>query len=413
MFITRSTFKALGGEALVLTTAQFSALLISFIGTILVTRALGPESRGVYAWVLTLQGMTVQLATLVTYPAVRKLAAEQPLSQSGPLAGTIAALTLCGSLLIIPPYIYGWFEPKIGLQAHKLLLVTMLLIPASSLASSFSALVHSRNQAKHTLANLIIPRLTMLAHILVFLALGVLNLGSAVWVAQIPILLGLGLTLSTLPIPLRACIPNLTLAKRLLHFLGASWISGLTLFALPKLALFRMGQLSTLAETGHFSIATTLMEVALILPFSFGYVLTSHISRKNSQNEPASFWAHTRLMTLGMTALCIIGGLLAGKMLPLLFGPAFGASVTPFLWLLPSIVLATFHQGLNSHLFSHGPKTALWIPPLTACCTCLTAAQVLIPTHGSTGAAWATGLGYIVLVATTLTLMQYPHGKKQ
>lgn len=397
------TLRALGGEAATLTAAQFGSLFISFLATIIITRTLGPEARGAYAWVLTLQGIAVQVATIVTYTAVRKLAAEQPLSQSGSLVGTILMLSALGSLLAVPLFLYGWFEPTVGIHYQTLLVIAFIGVPTSAAVVSVGAVVHMRHHPPTTLATLILPRVMLLALTWMFLLTHTLNIITATWLTPLIPTFALGYVLTCLPVSLRQCIPSLNLAKRLVGFIGISWVAGLTIFALPKIALLRLGQLATLADTGHYSIAATLMEVALILPFSAGSVLTSHFSRLRGSGPRARLMG-TLAITGFMAVTCAIGALLAGFLIPLVFGGSFAPAVTPFRWLMLAVVLASLHQGLSSHLYTTGPTRAIWLPPLIACAATFAFAETLIPRLGTTGAAFSTIGGYAVLIVGTMLL---------
>src|SRR5207253_2521958 len=68
----------LARETLLLTGAQLAGLAVGFLATVSITRALGPEARGVYAWILTLAGLGVQAAALAPSQTVRIVAAQDP-----------------------------------------------------------------------------------------------------------------------------------------------------------------------------------------------------------------------------------------------------------------------------------------------------------------------------------------------
>jgi hypothetical protein len=86
-------------QTLLLTFAQLLALAVGFVATIAITRALGPEARGLYAWVLTWTAIAVQIAALASNQTVRGIAGE--------FAGEPGFLATIGTCLIGGAWLRG------------------------------------------------------------------------------------------------------------------------------------------------------------------------------------------------------------------------------------------------------------------------------------------------------------------
>jgi O-antigen/teichoic acid export membrane protein len=399
----RGTVLKLGQETFQLTFAQMSGLVVGFAATVLVTRALGAEARGVYSWVLTVHGLAAQLSMLVSYVAVRQLGTRHGEHDWPRLAGTFGVLAFVGWALTLPVFVWAWVQP-LGQLHPTLLLLAWLAVPLAGLSTILGALVQLRRRFWDTVNPQLLARLSVLLIAVLFWQTGVLNLRGAVLLTPLMLLVWLAVTLFYLDIPLRRFRPSATLARQLAHFLGASWLAGLALFALPKVALLVLAHSAPLAVTGQYSIAATLTEVALILPNIIGQVLTSHFTSNLSG-------ARARRLTLGLgTGLvalaCAAGYLVAIPFIPGVFGPGFAAAVGPFHILLLAVLFNGPAQVWHSQLYAAQRRWGVLLPPLLGLVVCLAAAVWWVPVWGAAGAAWASVAGFAVyaLLAGLFTL---------
>lgn len=391
----------LAQETLLLTGAQAAALAISFAAAVLITRALGPEARGVYAWVLTLAGLGVQTAALAAQPTVRTVAAQNPGDPR--LAASLALLGFGGTCLTLPFLVYGWLEPNIGRHAHALLAIAWLSVPLTSAATSLIVLVHLRQRTLAILAAHLGPKLVLLGATLVLWRTGALDLRSAVWLNTLVALVQFGLLLALIRQPTRAFRPDPALMRRLAGLLGAGWFSALALYAVPRIGFVLLGSHAPLAVSGHYSVAMTLFEVLAILPVSAGSVLASHFSRKGVPGRRLEARA-AGLMLGAMTVLAAAAALISPILIPLLFGAAFAPAVEPLIGLLPALVLGAGYQVLHAALQALGRPVLILLPPAAAIAATLPAAMLLIPELGIGGAVLSTVLGFAVLACTAAAL---------
>lgn len=387
-----STKRILTGEAFQLIANYVGGLLIGLIGTVLLTRALGPEDRGVYAWLLTLFTLGISIALLAQYNLVRKLGAERPESAWPPLIGPLVLLNLLGCILTIPLFIWAFFQP-LGQTHGPLLVLVMLGIPLMTVASVFSGFIHLRRQLWATLGSSYLFRLTITGLLVVAWAWHVLGLPLAVFLGT---LFAGGLMVlvyySWLGIPWQQWQWNFSILQGQGKFLGAGWLAGLAVFAAPKVPLLLLPHYVSLTDLGIFSLATTLLDIALLVPTAVTSVLISHFARSghSESGQRQAMWALLALTS----AMAVFGYVTAPFLLPLVFGEAFADAAEPFRWLLLALLLQAPLVTLSSAATARGEPTGVVLPPLLGLITTASLSVWLLPTHGLTGACWAIIAGY-------------------
>jgi O-antigen/teichoic acid export membrane protein len=387
-----STKRILSVEAFQLIANYAGSLLIGLIGTVLLTRALGPEDRGVYAWLLTLFTLGISTALLAQYNLVRKLGAERPETVWPPLVGPLVLLNLLGYILTIPLFVWAFFQP-LG-QTHGLLLVLVMLgIPFMTVASVFSGFIHLRRQLWATLGSSYLFRLTITGLLVLAWAWHLLSLTLAVFLGTLfaGMLMAL-IAYQWLAIPWRQWQWSFNVLHGQGQFLGAGWLAGLAVFAAPKVPLLLLPHYVSLTELGVFSLATTLLDIALLVPTAATSVLVSHFARSghSAKAQQQAMWALFALTG----AIAVFGYVTAPYLLPWVFGSAFAAAAEPFRWLLLALLLQAPLATLSSAATAHGRPLGIVLPPLLGLVATTALGFWLMPTQGLTGACWAIIAGY-------------------
>jgi O-antigen/teichoic acid export membrane protein len=396
------TAARLARESLQLVGGYGMGLVLGLVGSILLARGLGDEGRGVYAWLLTLQGLGIQLASVVTYQAARQLAAKHPEKMWPKLIGTVSCLSVAGIFLALPVLVYGVLEPHIGQHHRGLLVLLFIVAPVYAMAVGWSGIFLTNTTWIRTLIYSVGLKSIALVGIVVLVLFKILTLTTAIWLQIVAILWFAALIVILVRIPLQKWEFDWVFLQKIRNNLGVNWLVGLFLFALPKLATVQLGASGQLAATGHFAVALTLFEAALNIPTLAASVLITHFTRHSSGNigRAKATWA----LAGSMGIAAVVGGLLAPWLIPFLFGAGFTNSVQPFQILMICLVLASLHQAWLSQLISQEHKIAQVVPALTACVVVLAAGGWFIPAGAAIGAALATLLGYVILVVGTYLL---------
>ncbi|HEX2859565.1 MAG TPA: oligosaccharide flippase family protein [Alphaproteobacteria bacterium] len=395
-----SNKRALIAEALHLLALNFGGLLIGLVATVLITRGLGPEARGVYAWVFTIYGIAAQLALVVSYNTVRQMGTATKTEKDWPqLAGTYGVLMLGGWGLTLPLLAWAASQP-LG-QAHLgLLLVAWAGMPFIVFSTALSGLIHLRRKAGGILIPMLVPRAGYTLAIAAAWATRALTLELAVIFNSLMSVVSLGMNSWWLGINPRRWRFNSALARKAARFMGATWLAALAAFIAPKVVLIILPHYVGLADLGYYSVAATLLDIALMLPAAVASVLVSHFTRGESS---AGNRRLTLLALLGvMAGAGAFGYVTAPYLLPLVFGSGFAASVAPFRILLLALLLQAPLAVYTSQLTAKAHALGLLLPPLASLFTTVLCAFWLIPAHGMQGAAMAVVAGYATQLLTTL-----------
>jgi O-antigen/teichoic acid export membrane protein len=391
----------------VLTAGNVLSLSLGLIGGIIIARALGDEARGLYAWVFTLQGFACQLAALATYHAARQIAAETPRADWGALVIALIFLAGIGCLISLPILGYSLMHP-LGQTHPMLVLLAFIGVPILGVIIPVSALVHVQGYPLQSFLSMISLRFILLMATLGLWIGGSLNLMHLTLANTLAAALTLIFLFAVLQLPRqkKGFKHAKQIVLRLRATIGAAWLAGLGLYALPKIALLVLAThgatQGNLAATGHLAVALTLFEAAIGIPSLAAGVLVSHLAQNYA--DPKARRAITLAM-IGLSAFMAMGGLLVGPwLIPFLFGEVFGGAILPFQVLMACLILAAVHQAWFSRLMHAQNSLTLILPPLLGCMVVLGFGIAWVGPHGAFGAAMATFMGYGVLTLSTYAL---------
>lgn len=385
-------------QTVLLTFAQLLALAVGFVATVLITRALGPEGRGLFAWMMTLVGMAVQVATLASNQSVRAIASE--IGGEARFVPTLLSLSLAGTILGLPILAYAFAQ--LPARLDPLLVTAWIMVPLMAAAVSLLALVQIRERPGAILCAHLGPKAALLLAAAALWSWGRLDLAAAIWLNIGVAVFQFALLLALAPWNGSRLRPSLALARRVATRLGAGWLAGLAFYALPRAGLVMLGNRNMLAEAGYYSVAVTLFEIMSILPAAASGVLTTHLaSHASARPGPRTALALVAFMTL-----CSVAAALAAPVLiPLAFGEAFRPAVAPFQGLLAAVILGTVYQFCQGALHAGGRPWPILLPPVLGLAVAIPAGWLAVPPLGAFGAVAATLVGFSVLAATALALV--------
>jgi O-antigen/teichoic acid export membrane protein len=178
---------------------------------------------------------------------------------------------------------------------------------------------------------------------------------------------------------------------------------------LPLILLSALGVASS--EIAFYAVAVSVVNPLQLIPGALGTVLLPRLSDAN-EDEAGDFTASvvrlaTWLMLAGALALAVVGTLA----IPLLFGRAYQASVTPFLLLLPGLTLATVSRLLARYFAAVGRPQALLGVMFAAVTLNVVLNFYLIPRYGIWGAASASLLSYSFEAVATVAMFVAASGQ--
>lgn len=392
-----SALRPVARDAAVLAAGSYAALGFSFAGTILIARALGPEGRGLYAWLLTLVFLAVQLATLAPAQAVRAVVAKRGGVPPGLPAGLVL-LGLGGSLLGLPVLAYAALDPDLGSRAAPYLGPAFATVPLAAATLCLQGVLVASGRVARFAAAQILPRLLQFAAILVLSARGELDLLHAVWLGPAAIGLELLLTAAAIGPRVVAERPRLAELSPVLRRLVDGWLAAFGLFLLPRIGLLALGASGGTAVAGQYSVALTLQEVAGLAPAALGGVL---ITRAGTL--PGSGRAGLVVLAVA-TAVLLAGWSLAPLLVPLVFGADYRDAAFLLQPLLCGTLLFTGFQLLQPVLWRDRRSGAPAAPAVLAAAIACLVAFGAVPRYGTLGAVASNLAGFAVLAGTAFLL---------
>lgn len=321
------------------------SLVVGFASSILLARWLGPESRGIYALILT---TAITLAAFLGNNAwVQSLAfmtGKKHYSPSQIAGHSIMIVVVCATVVIIPlltlsDYVLESLFPELR-QIH--LWIIVFLTASTLLFSNLTGLLMGMDQ---------IPLLTtfttikaVVALLLQLILLGILNMGlrGALWELTISAFLGLFMTLALFfwasGIDMRV---QRSFIKDVLKYGGKSYPGHLGVVLLSRVDIYFVALFAGLEAAGYYAVAKGLTEIVGIIEQSISQSIVPNVITGDftaagiivARAFRASLWVN------GLVLLAC--GLSASWLITLVYGAEFAGVVPAFLLLLPGVLLLT------------------------------------------------------------------------
>lgn len=379
----------------------FSTEILTVVGNFLIgivlARALTPAERGIMVLVMTLPWTVVSLVSLGLPQANMYLVGRKKRD----------ARMVLGNALVVSITL-GLFSAVVLDVMKELLLRTvlkglpqeywlplMVLVPTVLVDVVMLSILCARQRFDlFNLRRMATPAL-MLAGFVIGLVLGKGGLSAAVGVYfTITILLAmLSLVLTRREVPLTLAF-DCRLTRESFRFGLKSYLHDLVGRLNYRVDVYLLAFFLTPAQVAFYGVATSLAEVAWYVPNSVGTVLFPRLSHAPVE-EVHQITAKVCRNTLALTGLIVVGLLALGWLfVPLVYGPAYRATVPPFLILLPGVMAMVIYKVLTRSFTS---QNRLQVPILAASAALMLnfgLDWLLVPRWGVVGAAIASTVGY-------------------
>lgn len=379
--------------------AQIYAALLGIITLSITARWLGPEGRGIIAYITTWAVVFIEIGTL-TLTSVLIYRATQDCDEAwlGRMLGTLAGYIVLASgviwLIIIIYYFgerYAGFHPFFRDLPPLALILGFLLLPigiaehyARSLLTIEDKLnIYNRFQIIGSTTNVFI--VIILVAGLGLNIYGVL-IGRLVW--------DLFLALGPSGYLYKKAKGSISFCKKELKSLviDGSKIHLNTIGALLVLHvdIIMIGTYLGEKETGLYQLAVQTSQMMMMLPYAAATVLQGEVTRRGIHDV----WSYQKkilgLTLLAMIAASIIFGFTAEWWMLLLAGDEFAPSVTLFQYLLIALLFATVSAIINVQWVARGLFWQLSAISLFKGGANIVLNMILLPKYGLMGAVWAT-----------------------
>jgi O-antigen/teichoic acid export membrane protein/GNAT superfamily N-acetyltransferase len=377
---------------------------LRFIISILIARSLGAAGKGIYTLTLTTAAMLSLVFGLGLPGAMTYLRARQrhPPAELFTLSLLAAALaSLAGGAVFYLAFRAVLAQHLLaGLESFHLFIL-LAILPVSLLASLVnSLLLGGQRVMEYNLVNLA----NVAANFIFQLISAVLGFGVpgailswslghvvALLLALIYLRRASGLRMAA---PFQAARPALSFGLR-------SYFASLFTFFNYRLDSYLVNLFSGAAAVGLYSTGVSSAEFLWYLPSAVSVALFPRAASLDAATAGRVSARASRLVLLLALPLAVVFGVAGVYFIPWVYGVAFQASVTAFLWLLPGVVALSVGKIISSGLSGLGkPQYAAYTTGVTVLAT-ITLDIAWIPRWGILGAAAASSTAYL---ASTLLI---------
>jgi len=404
------SLRTVASVAIATLTHSFFALALSIV----LARLLGPAGRGIYAMLTLTATLAAAVGTLGFESGNVFALSRSDRDGRGVLAASLTLACVCGTALfaavnLLASQLGSSLLPQVPL---RLLAIATLAIPFLILASLLNGALSGLGRvslaawlsAGGVLLSLMLAVgaalvssdiLTALA--IVFLLsngfLAALQLGVAIRIVGSPMVDPRPALRSGIRYSLTNHAANLV---NLLHLRGDVFL--VNLFLTPF-------------EVGLYALALAVCEWVWLVPRAAAAVLFPSVAGSDSSSAVASTTRTSRFVfwTAGVVAVAM--AILAGWLIPFLFGEAFAATAHPVRLLLVGIWIGSIAGSLSAFLSGRGRPEFPLATSVVSFLVNLTLNLLLIPRFGIAGAAVTSSLTYSMNTAVNLIFFRRMTGK--
>jgi O-antigen/teichoic acid export membrane protein len=189
--------------------------------------------------------------------------------------------------------------------------------------------------------------------------------------------------------------PSSRLLVEAVRFGSRAWVGSLARFLNFRTDQLLLGFLASEAALGVYAVAVNASEMLLYLPAATATALLPVAARTEAGLRAEQALRAFRGAALVTAAAALVAAVAGPILLPVVFGTAFEASVTPFLWLLPGALgFAAIAVFSNALVAASSPGFSS-IGPFVALVLGIALDLVLIPRYGASGAAAASSAAFL------------------
>jgi O-antigen/teichoic acid export membrane protein len=382
---------------------QIAVVLLGFVNSILVTRLLGAEGRGMFAVAMTVAAVGVQLSNLGLHSSNTYRVARDVRLLPVLVANSLAVSGFAGLAALLAHLLLRW-RPDLAPLEDPLLALALLAIPLG-LANLLCQNLLIGLQRIHTY-NVIDLTTRVLAVVVVASTafLGLVRPEIVFGLIQASVVLSLAwcfLRLRDLFGTLVA--PSWPALRQGLGYGLRAYLGSLFAFLVLKSDVLLVKYLRGAAETGYYSIAVGLADILLMLPAVVGTVLFPRLSAAPDLSERWRLTKRVLAVMVPAVLLALLATLVVARpFIRLAYGPAFDPSFPAVAWLLPGIGCLAINMVLMNFFASCGMPAVVVYSPLLALAFNVAANLVVVPALGFVGASVTSSVSYLLMLLMSL-----------
>lgn len=379
---------------------QTLSLVIGLLAATIIARILGPEKQGQYTLAILLPTILftffnsgISIST-VYFIGQERFSDSEVYHSNFFISFLLSILSISVGLLAVF-FLSDYFFTNISVQ---LLLYTLLIIPIIFIQKNLQSFLHSKENFSKLNFVVILNQLGLLFFSLVF-----------IWLLDLAVL---GAILSFACTQLLMAVVSYFIIKKE-YSLGFSFkvskqylkeslifglkghVSNILTFLSYRVDIFLIAYFLDDISVGVYSIAVLLVERVWLIPQAVSSVLFARVSNLKTDDEKTNFTAFASRNSLFLTLITGVGlAVLSPWLIDFLFGIDFKDSISPFLYMIPGVILFSLSKVLANDFVGRGfPEVNSYIALFVAI-TNLVLNVLLIPNMGLKGAAISTSICY-------------------
>lgn len=380
---------------------RLAVMAVGTVGSVLIARLLGVSGRGLYAVAGTVTGLGIQFANVGLHTANTYWVARDRQRLPALVGNSLAVSALSGVVLGAAAWALASLRPGLLPVEGTLLALAVLGVPLGLANLLLKNLLLGVNDVpwynRVELANTIL----LVAGVAALFAAGAarveLVFGASLAAAAACVALSLLRLASVAGAPPALDLPAL---GPMLGYGFRAYVAALLSFLVLRIDLLMVQEILGARQAGLYSVAVNMAELVYVLPTIVGTLLFPRLAATECG---AQRWAQTRRaagrVLLATAALGAVSLPLAGPAIRLLYGADFLPAVTPFLWLLPAVLLLSVSTVLNNYLAAEGMPWVVVAAPAAGTALNLVLNRELLPRLGVAGASIASVAAYALILA--------------
>jgi O-antigen/teichoic acid export membrane protein len=381
---------------------------LAFVNSVLVTRILGPEGRGLLAVANTLSASGVQLGNLGlqssnTYYVSRDSRTLPVLIGNSLVVTGACAVAALAALALLQ------LRPELAPITGTLLALTLLAIPAGLASLLLQNLLIGTQQIRAYNTIDLSTRVLAIALVAATAPLGLASPETVFALVLATVVLGAIWSLVRLKAQLQVSIGwSLETLRACLPYGLRAYFGSLFVFLVLKSDIVLVTYMRGATETGYYAVAAGLADILLMLPTVVGTILFPKLS---AAPDLATRWRLVRRVLHVMVPATLAGLLvtyvLAGPLIRLAYGAAFDPATPAVAWLLPGVGCYAVNTILLNFLAACGMPLVVVYGPFLALVVNVAANLWLVPSVGFVGASISSSLAYAAMLVTSVLYIRW------
>ncbi len=388
---------------------QVFLLGINFLSAILISRALGPELRGIYAVAMTISMIGMQFGNLGLHSANTYFVAKDPKILPAVVGNTLATSLILGFFCSLMAWLFCHFYGGIEHIEGTLLYLTIFWIPLGLTSMLFQNILLGIHEVKAFNKSEILYRVFHFLLVVPLILSGLKNLSLLFFVNY------LSMTFSLFYIfhRIKKALPgnpyfSVILLKNSLSYALRVYLSCFFAFFVTKCDILFVKYYLDFEQTGYYSVANSAIEIISMFPITIATLLFPKLSAMESESKKLNYLKKTALFVfLGTTFIAICLFFLAKPVIYLVYGQAYSPAIPIFRCLLPGMVFLSMVSLYSSYFGSIGLPLVSIFSPLAVLLIKISLNHQWVKIWGVQAIAISSTLGYALMFLISFLYLRY------